>query len=157
MPGYGLTTGEVVLESNVREHGQLRLPVVIRGFGKYRISPFPVSLGGVPEGQDRKTTLRINRIGEGEVRIKRIDPGSPALKTETKPCGAGCVDLAVSFDSMRARRSLRAVLKVHFEDDEVVLQVPIDALVVPIGVDIIDLGNLDDITVRSKTTAVGGE
>ncbi|WP_423928505.1 hypothetical protein [Dokdonella sp.] len=155
LPEFGLNVGEVILESNVEEDSQLRIPVIVRAFSKYTVSPIPVSLGGVPEGQDSKVNLRVNRVGGGGVRIKKINSGSSALKIETSDCGNGCVDLDVMFDSMRARRGLRAVINVQFEDDEVDLQIPIDALVVPIGVKVTDLGDLDEVTVRSTTTILG--
>ena len=57
----------------------------------------------------------------------------------------------LTFDSMKARGGLRTVLKISFKDDTQPLLVPIDALVVPIGVKSIELGDLDTLTVRGTT------
>jgi hypothetical protein len=156
-PPFGLNVEELLIETNVAEVPRLRIPVVINTFSKYRITPFPVTLGAVNEGLDKKTTLRIQRWEKGDVRIRNIETGSPALKASTAPCGEGCMDLTVNFDSMRARAGLKTLMTVHFEDDEVPLRVPIDALVVPIGVKVKDLGDLDTVTVKSRTTIVRAE
>ncbi|MEZ5461817.1 hypothetical protein [Dokdonella sp.] len=87
MPPFGLNVGRILIESNVTEDSDSEIPpVVVRAFSKYGISPFPVTMGAVPEGQDRKTTLRINRRGGGEVQIQRVETGKPAPGAKIEPC-----------------------------------------------------------------------
>ena len=56
--------------------------------------------------------------------------------------------------SMKARRGLRTFITIQFADDEFDLKVPIDGVVVPVGVKVSDMGNLDEVTVKSKTVEV---
>lgn len=151
LPPVGIVNSEVVLKSNLDHERPLRIPVLLRAFDKYAVDPIPLSLGGVDEGMDKHGKLRITRHGEGDVLIDSVETGSPALRTERVSCGSGCVDLMLTFDSMKARGGLRTVLKISFKDDTQPLLVPIDALVVPIGVKSIELGDLDTLTVRGKT------
>ena len=139
-PPIGLNTTEIVLESNLASDRVLHIPVVVRSFSKYGISPFPLTFGGVPEGQDKERTLRVRKFDGGKVQIKHIETGSPALRVKQVECGKACVDLKLDFDSMKARGGLRIALTISFVDDDVSLAVPIDALVVPIGVKSIELG-----------------
>lgn len=151
LPPVGITTSEILLKSNVDDGRLLRVPVVLRSFSKYGIEPIPLSLGGVPEGMDKRSQLRIKKFDGGDVQVDNVDTGSPALWAEQVSCGSGCVDLMLTFDSMKARGGLRTLLKVGFKDETQPLVVPIDALVVPIGVKSIELGDLDTLTVRGKT------
>lgn len=151
LPPVGIVNSEVVLKSNLDRDRPLRIPVLLRAFSKYAIAPLPLSLGGVDEGMDKHSKLRITRFGKGDVLIDSVETGSPALRAERVSCGSGCVDLMLTFDSMKARGGLQTVLKVSFKDDTQPLLVPIDALVVPIGVKSIELGDLDTLTVRGKT------
>ena len=129
LPPVGIVNSEVVLKSNLDRDRPLRIPVLLRAFSKYAIAPLPLSLGGVDEGMDKHSKLRITRFGKGDV---LIDP-------------------ATGLPILNQRGGLRTVLKVSFKDDTQPLLVPIDALVVPIGVKSIELGDLDTLTVRGKT------
>ena len=155
LPPFGVASDEIVLMTNVVDEPEIRIPVIARVFSKYRAAPIPVSLGGVHDGEDKHASVRINRIGAGEVRIAGIKAGHRSLATKTTPCGSGCVDVDITFDSIQSRRGLRSSLQIDFEDDDVPLIIQVDALVVPVGVAISELGNLEDITVKSTTRILG--
>lgn len=152
-PALGISTGEVVLESNVGNDPRLRIPVVMRGFSKYSASPLPLTFGGVLEGESKAAVLELKRrTGAEPVKIERVAIASDALDASIAHCGPGCAQVKFTFESIKAKRGLRGHVEVFFEDDPEPLTVPVDAIVLPNGVGVSDLGDFSAITVKSKTS-----